>query len=35
VLRIIAEALGRPRERSSPHPDPPPLAGEGVSTEGA
>jgi very-short-patch-repair endonuclease len=35
VLRTIAEALGRPRERSSPHPDPPPLAGEGVSTEGA
>jgi very-short-patch-repair endonuclease len=34
VLRTIAEALGRPRERS-PHPNPPPLAGEGVSTEGA
>ena len=34
VLRTIAEALGRPRERS-PHPNPPPLAGEGVSTQGA
>jgi hypothetical protein len=33
VLRTIAEALGRPRERS-PHPNPPPLAREGVSTDG-
>ncbi len=29
VLRTIAEMLGRARERN-PHPDPPPLAGEGV-----
>jgi len=34
VLRTIAEAVGRPRERS-PHINPPPLAGEGVSTEEA
>jgi N-methylhydantoinase B len=34
VLRTIAEVLGPPREES-PHPDPPPLAGEGVSTRGA
>jgi primosomal protein N' (replication factor Y) len=31
VMRTIAEALGPPREQS-PHPNPPPLAGEGVST---
>jgi very-short-patch-repair endonuclease len=30
VLQTIAEALGPARE-SSPHPNPPPLAGEGVS----
>jgi hypothetical protein len=29
VLRAIAEMLGPPRERS-PHPNPPPLAGEGM-----
>ena len=30
VLQTIAEALGPPRE-GNPHPDPPPLAGEGVA----
>ena len=29
VLRIIADTLGPPHDRS-PHPNPPPLAGEGV-----
>jgi primosomal protein N' (replication factor Y) len=33
VLRTISEMLGPPRDRS-PHPNPPPLAGEGVSTDG-
>jgi very-short-patch-repair endonuclease len=33
VSRTIAEALGRPRERG-PHPNPPPLAEEGGSTDG-
>src|SRR5260370_2529182 len=32
VLRAIAEMLGPPRERS-PHPNPPPLAGEGAPAD--